>query len=138
MVNVGNLAVKLAKRLMKTNKTGILEKMQEHYSKMEKYLKDNLPSGSGINGKWEVFFNPSKQIFTCGNTYSPMNEAGFYDGFVYFTFIIRLTGFGSNDPNDTKLVINGKKSHYYAKKYQLREYLEDTLFDWYYREEFTF
>ena len=83
-------------------------------------LLKKLPHGSGINGNWYIEEKEGK--FTASNFYEPTNEAGFYDGIAYFTLHIPKV-----NPNDFKLHYNDKISQYYNRKYQLREYLEDTI-----------
>tara|TARA_Y100000310_G_scaffold227417_1_gene229674 strand:- start:207 stop:500 length:294 start_codon:yes stop_codon:yes gene_type:complete len=83
-------------------------------------LFNKLPHGSGINGEWRIEERTSD--FRTSNFYEPMNEAGFYDGIAHFTIIIPKA-----KPENFNLHFNGKHSQYYNKKYQLRDYIEDTI-----------
>lgn len=81
-------------------------------------LKETLPHGSGINGDWAVVDHG--RYFRASNIFEPLNDAGFYDGTVYFYLTIP-----KKDPGNFKL--HFRYSQYLVKKYQLREYLEDTV-----------
>lgn len=81
---------------------------------------NGLPHGSGINGDWHIEIH-NKHIIA-SNFYEPMNENGFYDGICHFTVKFPMV-----NPSAFKLTINGRVSHYYNRKYQLREYLDDTI-----------
>jgi len=81
-------------------------------------LKETLPHGSGINGDWKV--KDMGRYFRASNIFEPLNDAGFYDGTVYFYLTIP-----KKDTGNFKLHFTG--SDYLAKKYQLRAYIEDTV-----------
>lgn len=84
-----------------------------------------LPHGAGINSSWQ--YRDTGQSVRVSNVFECMNETGYYDGQVEFTVIIRKPvlykweGF--------KLQFNGARSQYYARKYQLRDYLDELIFD---------
>ena len=81
-------------------------------------LKENLSHGSGINGDW--FIEDHGSYIGCYNLFETMNENGYYDGVVDFQLIIP-----KKNPEEFKLHFQGRRSHYYANKYMLRDYLED-------------
>ncbi len=75
--------------------------------------------GSGINYDWKFTIN--KNYICCKNAFHCMDENGYYDGIQDFTIKFPIT----EKLYDFKLIFNGNQ--YYAKKFQLREYLEDTI-----------
>ena len=86
-------------------------------------LSNIVPHGSGIDSNW--FYEKKK----CGtihvsNSYHHMNDAGYYTGYIDFTVIVPI-----KNPLDFKLQFNGgNRAQYYSKRYMLREYLEDTIY----------
>ena len=73
--------------------------------------------GSGINYNWHI--EDKKSVITAYNNYDSMNEAGMYDYVIPFKI-----SFPKHKPmRDFKLFISG----YAARKYMLKEYLEDTI-----------
>jgi len=81
-----------------------------------------LPHGSGINSPWEI--TDMKSYVRAEGTFSPMNEQGFYLADAPFTVIIR------GSPSGTlgfKLHFNGEWSQYMNKRFNLRDYLEETI-----------
>lgn len=56
---------------------------------------DALPHGSGINSDWHIVIAPMEHgkgySVTCKNSYHAMNSAGFYDGWVDFSFSLSLS-----------------------------------------------
>ena len=88
---------------------------------IESKLNDILPSGSGINGAWEFTYHTG-WVIQCHNFYQTMNDAGMYDGYAYFKVCINII-----DKSFTLQFRNGR-SHYLNSKYQLRDYLDDTLY----------
>lgn len=79
-----------------------------------------LPHGSGIDCKWETDENRKYFLFT--NSFHAMNEHGMYDGYCDFTLKV-----SRDNVRDFQLTFQGAKSHYLNRKYQLRDYLEETL-----------
>ena len=77
-----------------------------------------LPHGSGINDFWDAW--QTKEYIYFQNTFYPMNKNGFYDEYTCFWIAIP-----KDNPQNWKLHFIGKRSQHYAKKYSLREYLED-------------
>ena len=81
-------------------------------------LKEELSHGSGINGDWII--EDKGKYFGCYNLFETMTEHGYYDADVYFQLIIPKV-----DPIKFNLHFQDRRSHYYANKYMLRDYLED-------------
>lgn len=95
---------------------------RSRFSDIELDIIDNLPHGSGINCDWHISKTTRGKV-VCHNSYQVMNETGFYIG--YADFSIR---FGAEHPADFRLMFHGRQSQYLAQYYQLRDYLEDTIF----------
>ena len=85
-------------------------------------LMDKLPSGSGINCKWDIM--DKGKYFKCLNAFHCMDEHGYYDGWVDFSVIIP-----KNKPLDFKLHFHGDYAQGKNRKYMLRDYLEDTIYN---------
>ena len=102
-----------------TELNAFIEDMLEHTINVYS-LEKGLAHGSGINGKW--YISDMGQYFRCENIYATMTEYGYYDYDVSFQLIIP-----KHNPEDFKLHFQGRKSHYYANKYMLRDYLEDVF-----------
>ena len=96
-----------------------IEDMLEHTVNVYS-LEKGLSHGSGINGKW--YIEDMGQYFRCENIFCTMTEYGYYDYDVSFQLIIP-----KHNPEGFKLHFQGRKSHYYANKYMLRDYLEDVF-----------
>jgi len=77
-----------------------------------------LPHGSGINGDW--YIEETRRSFRCYNGYHCMDENGMYDGWADFVLIVP-----KSSPIEFKLQFRGRRSQYLARKYMLRDYLED-------------
>ena len=88
-------------------------------------LADVLPTGSGIDCKWQFTEQKNGNILA-HNSYHCMNDAGYYDGWADFTLI-----FKKDKPlADFVLQFNGKTAQYKNKRYMLRDYLEETIYDY--------
>lgn len=81
-----------------------------------------LPHGSGIDGNWHI--TEQLAYLKAENAYHCLNENGFYTGWADFSVIIP-----KRNPDGFRLHFHGTRSHYLARRYGLREYLEDTLHD---------
>lgn len=92
-------------------------------------LLDNLPHGSGIDSKWR--YSLHEKSIRLYNAYHCMNDAGYYDGWADFVVIVPkdafLRGWYRTISNSFDLQFQGKDSQYLARKYFLRDYLEDTF-----------
>lgn len=82
-------------------------------------LRRILSHGSGINADWYV--EDKGTYFRASNSFQCMNDMGFYVGWQDFSLIIP-----KKKPRDFKLHFHG--SQYLARRYMLRDYLED-IFD---------
>lgn len=83
-------------------------------------LLEILPHGSGINFDWNIY-EDKKGNTIAENRFDTMNEMGYYDAVVDFQLVIP-----KNNPEKFKLHFKGGSfGQYYAKKYMLRNYLED-------------
>ena len=86
-------------------------------------FKDALPHGSGINSDWNIYPSKDGKNIIAENTFDTMNEVGFYDTPVDFQLVVPIKSF-----KDFKLKFTGgSRSQYYARKYMLRDYLDDTF-----------
>lgn len=98
-------------------------------------LLDDLPHGSGINGKWS--FSLVADSVHLHNDFEPMDDNGFYDGSVLFSIVIPknylLCSNWKAIASDFALHFHGQLAQYLAKKYFLRDYLED-IFSNYFQE----
>jgi len=81
-------------------------------------LLEGLPQGSGIDADW--YIEDMGSYFRADNSYHCMDEYGFYDGWQGFSLIIP-----KKNPDDFRFHFTGDQ--YLAKKYMLREYLDDTI-----------
>jgi len=89
----------------------------KHYDKIQSII-NNLPHGSGIDGKTELEFEKSNDNkLVINSEYHVMDENGYYDGWIDFSIIIE-PGW-----NDIDLTIKGK----FNKRQDLKEYLRDTF-----------
>lgn len=91
--------------------------------KQQQQLNDqfnNQLSGSGINAGW-VTGKITKKGFWLESSFHCMNEHGYYDGWQPFAVFIP-----ADDYSSFRLVFRGDQ--YKARKYQLREYLENTVY----------
>lgn len=81
-----------------------------------------LPHGSGIDCKWEFDWMANGKV-RATNSYHCMNENGFYDGYADFSLVFpTLQPFGA-----FRLAFHGKTAHRKARRYDLRDYLADTI-----------
>jgi len=86
-------------------------------------IANNLPHGSGIDGKWHYSENSSHWLFH--NFYHCMDDNGMYCGYADFTIKVKKS-FPVRGEWWT-LQFNGDNSQYLNKKHYLRDYLEDTI-----------
>lgn len=77
-------------------------------------------SGSGIDSGWDLG-KVTKKGFWLESSWHCMNEDGYYDGWQMFAVF-----FPADDFAAFRLVFRGDR--YKARKYQLREYLEETIY----------
>jgi len=89
---------------------------KKKYTLSKEKLLDVLPHGSGIDGDW--YIEDKGSYFYAGNSYHCMDEYGYYDGWQDFYLTIP-----KKDPTKFKLHFRGDQ--YLARKYMLRDYLED-------------
>ena len=90
----------------------------------EERVFDTLPHGSGIDDTWQV--KATNKYYVCNCAYHVMDDNGFYVGWAPFTLRIPL----EDDPLKFKLSFSGRDGSYLARKYDLREYLEDLFAEW--------
>ena len=61
---------------------------EKHAEEIEKLLK-LLPSGSGFDGKWNFDIDDcNEERLHLTGEYHPMNEAGYYEGWIEFSIIV--------------------------------------------------
>ena len=99
-----------------------MEQSKKHYGEAKIILTTNnilniLPHGSGIDSEWRISEN--KDNIIAENQYETMNEMGYYDVGIPFKLIIP-----KKNPENFKLHF-ASELQYYARKYMLRNYLED-------------
>jgi len=95
--------------------------MYEHLDIRVEQIQSALPSGSGINGDWEI--RSMSAGWFAQNYYHPIKADGSYESDVaYFVVFIPR-----NDVNDFSFDFIGQVSRYLAEEYGLHEYLEDTI-----------
>jgi len=94
----------------------------EQFSERERATIENLPHGSGIDCDWFCEKNGAGKV-VCYNSYHCMDEFGYYDG--YADFSVRWV---AGKEKDFRLMFHGVNGQYLDRKYQLREYLEDTFY----------
>lgn len=87
-------------------------------SNIAKKIANALPHGSGIDGDWHIE-EKGNNIYA-GNSYHCMDDVGYYVGWQDFYLIIP-----KSNPKNFKLHFKGDQ--YLARKYMLRDYLEDTF-----------
>jgi len=54
-----------------------------------KWILDNLPSGSGLNYKWDLEFNTDRLLYVASTSYQVMSDNGFYSG--HFDLQVSIT-----------------------------------------------
>ena len=92
----------------------------EKLDKIEDYLEDTLPHGSGIDAKWEFDYQKNGAILAICS-YHCMDNHGYYCGWQDFK-----VKFAAGEPLvDFTLHFTG--GDYLSRKNMLRDYLEDTL-----------
>ena len=87
------------------------------------YVTDVLPHGSGINCDWSLEMKRDRLI--ASNSYHVMNENGYYVGYADFSLAMTLDDAG--ELQFDRLTFHGRDSHYLARYYSLRDYLEEAL-----------
>ena len=99
----------------------------ESVKEKDRKLFENLPHGSGIDYTWIIY--DKRNYWKLENSFHVMNEYGFYVGIADFSVII-----DKKRKNDKytyfRIHFHGKHSHHLARKYWLRDYLEDVLGYW--------
>jgi len=111
--------INVAKRYLGENiRHGVVsgDYRKKKYTLSKEKLLDVLPHGSGIDGDW--YIEDKGSYFYAGNSYHCMDEYGYYDGWQDFYLTIP-----KKDPTKFKLHFRGDQ--YLARKYMLRDYLED-------------
>lgn len=83
----------------------------------------NLPHGSGINYDWYCEKHKDGKI-VCFNRFDVMNEHGFYIGAATFSICWYLAS-----EKNFRLQFHGRRAQYLNQYYNLREYLEDTIYN---------
>ena len=91
------------------------------FTAQERAIIENLPHGSGIDADWTA--DKARGTIVCHNSYHCMDEMGGYCGWADFS--IRWT---PGQEKDFRLMFHGRDSQYLNTRYQLRDYLEDTLY----------
>lgn len=82
-----------------------------------------LPHGSGIDCDWRFDWFANGKV-KASNSYHCMTEHGVYDGYADFSIVFpTMQPFGA-----FRLAFHGKTAHYKARRYDLRDYLESTIF----------
>lgn len=98
-------------------------KFEDLQDSIESFLKELLPSGSGFDTGYD--FNWTKQSLRISSSYHCMDDHGYYDGWADFTMIISF----NKDIGYFKLQFDGKESQAKARKYCLRDCMENAIFD---------
>ena len=90
---------------------------------METFLQMYLPSGSGIDGIWNIEFQRNRVL--CRNAWHAMDEHGFYCGWAHFTIIMEY----DKPVEDFRLTFAGDNfTQALARKTMLREYLPEIVY----------
>ena len=92
------------------------------FSDQEKAVIEALPHGSGIDGDWHCKKQQNGKV-VCYNSYHVMDEWGGYRAWADFS--IRFRG---DTWKDFRLMFHGSDSQYLNQHYQLRDYLEQTVY----------
>jgi len=99
------------------------DKKRENFKRQLFYA---LPSGSGINGKWEI--TETRNAIVCNNFWHCMNSNGYYDGYIDFNIVFphsaSLFDFKIHAKNWRG---NRYKIERYWKTLQVKEYIEDVI-----------
>jgi hypothetical protein len=95
-----------------------------------KELPQLLAHGSGINGDWHI--EGKHGYIRLSNSYHAMDQMGGYDGWADFTAILRPKKITQPDGSsyeylDVAIHFNGSYSNRLATKYDLRNYLAETI-----------
>lgn len=97
-----------------------LEDLSEKYPFVER-LTDDV-QGSGINGDWDG--KETKDYIRLYNSFDVRNDMGYFVGSADFTVLIP-----KKKPMNFKIQWGGNAARSLAKRYLLKEYLDDTLAD---------
>ena len=104
-------------------KMGNHEWFERHSERIEKLIKDHMPSGSGIDSGTTIDLDKCKvNQLVFGSSYHMMDENGFYCGWIDFT--VTVTG---SLLNDFDLNIKGPFSRFKAAD-GLSDYLYDVFY----------
>ena len=90
------------------------------------FIENCMPSGSGFNT--DYFITEKNKCYVVKSSYQVMNENGCYEGWIHFTVYI-WKDIPCNKGKKMTFHINGKVSHYLAKKYFLRDYLLEDIYE---------
>lgn len=97
--------------------------LENRFDNLTEYLENTLPSGSGINCEWEFDYLKNGNVLA-RNSYHCMDDNGFYCGYADFTITFHpykaLMAF--------TLQFNGRQAQALNKRFMLRDYLEDTIY----------
>ena len=92
----------------------------------KRQLFDTLPSGSGINGRWNI--TETKNAIVCSNFWHCLNENGYYDGYIDFAIVFShyasLFDFKIHAKN---WKYNRYKIERYWKNLQVKEHIEESI-----------
>jgi hypothetical protein len=95
--------------------------------KFKRQLFYTLPSGSGIDGRWNI--KETRNAIVCSNFWHCLNENGYYDGYIDFDIVFphyaSLYDFKIHAKNWRN---NRYKIERYWKNLQVKEYIEDTIY----------
>ena len=90
--------------------------------KLEERIRELLPHGSGIDGDWQVLWNPKRKAWVCENSFHVMNNVGYYVGWCDFRLVIP-----EENPQEFRLHFLGP-NRWMARYYHLRDFLEDSFY----------
>lgn len=108
---------------IKKDKNGNLWE-DNHQDKINEMIKEYLPHGSGFDGDTllDDKSTPERLIFNSG--YHPMDEGGYYDGWIEFDVIITPSlAFGIN------LQVKGRFSKLPSRYFDMKNYIGDVFHD---------
>ena len=114
-------------------------------STLENLMLELLPHGSGINDKWELevnsmyegvrnaewieeYYNLPFELL-CHNTFSVMNDAGYYDGHIPFSVVIPIQRRHEVYCSGFRVVLRGEQDSTIIENYwdMILDYLEETI-----------
>lgn len=114
-----NNILSIAKSYLNCRKNGNYDWQGKYEQKVTDTLFDKLPSGSGIDCKWEI--DILKDRLLCVNSWHIMNDGGYYMGFIDFTVKIDTTK--RDIWGHIIFSITGK----FKKQEEIRNYLYETI-----------